>query len=157
MTGPDETDSGTDGETLRETDLETDGSALLRYRVLAYVVGVGLIVLVFVGVPLQFGAGLPQVAEIVGPIHGTLYIVYLVVGGGPRQKVRFADASADRDRAGGPDSVPDVRGGAPDHGECQVSRLLIAEGERLKNSSTSARRCRSAVSARWCGAAGQPA
>jgi integral membrane protein len=66
LTGPDKTD-------------ESVASALVRYRVLAYVVGVGLIVLVFVGVPLQFAAGKPQVAEIVGPVHGTLYIVYLVV------------------------------------------------------------------------------
>jgi len=47
--------------------------------VLAYIVGVGLIVLVFVGVPLQLAAHRPQVPEIVGPIHGTLYIVYLIV------------------------------------------------------------------------------
>jgi integral membrane protein len=44
---------------------------------MAYVVGIGLIVLVFVGVPLQYGAGIPEVAEIVGPIHGAMYIVYL--------------------------------------------------------------------------------
>lgn len=53
-------------------------AALKRYQVMAYVVGVGLIVLVFVGVPLQYGAGIPQVAEVVGPIHGAMYIVYLV-------------------------------------------------------------------------------
>ncbi|MFZ0666869.1 MAG: DUF3817 domain-containing protein [Acidimicrobiales bacterium] len=61
-------------------DLRPDRSvqaALRRYRFLAYVVGVGLLVLVFIGVPLQYGANVPQVAEIVGPIHGALYIVYL--------------------------------------------------------------------------------
>ena len=42
-------------------------------------VGVALIVLVFAGIPLQFAAHRPQVEEIVGPIHGTLYIVYLIV------------------------------------------------------------------------------
>lgn len=52
-------------------------AALGRYRVMAYVVGIGLIVLVAVGVPLQYAAGAPQVAEIVGPIHGAMYIVYL--------------------------------------------------------------------------------
>jgi integral membrane protein len=51
--------------------------ALLRYRVMAYVVGIGLIVLVFVGIPLQI-AGHPEVVKVVGPIHGFLYIVYLV-------------------------------------------------------------------------------
>jgi len=54
-------------------------SALARYRAMAYVVGTGLIILVFVGVPLQYGAGIPEVAQIVGPIHGAMYVVYLAV------------------------------------------------------------------------------
>lgn len=52
--------------------------ALVRYRVMAYTVGVGLVVLVFIGMPLQFGAGSKTVVAIVGPIHGALYIVYLL-------------------------------------------------------------------------------
>jgi integral membrane protein len=44
---------------------------------MAYVVGVGLLVLVLVGVPLQYAAGKPTVVSVVGPIHGFLYIVYL--------------------------------------------------------------------------------
>ncbi|MHB8262360.1 MAG: DUF3817 domain-containing protein [Acidimicrobiales bacterium] len=55
-------------------------AALLRYRVMAYVVGVGLIILVFIGIPLQYGAGDPQVVAVVGPIHGFLYMAYLVSG-----------------------------------------------------------------------------
>jgi integral membrane protein len=51
---------------------------LTRYRVLAYVTAVLLIVLVFVGVPLQV-AGHPGVAHVVGTLHGFLYLVYLVV------------------------------------------------------------------------------
>jgi len=45
--------------------------------VMAYIVGTGLIILVFAAVPLQYGANLPQLAEIVGPIHGAMYIIYL--------------------------------------------------------------------------------
>ena len=52
--------------------------ALLRYRVMAYAVGVGLAILVFVGMPLQFAAGNKSVVDVVGPIHGALYIIYLV-------------------------------------------------------------------------------
>ena len=44
---------------------------------MAYVVGVGLLVLVAVGVPLQYLAGKTAVVAVVGPIHGFLYIVYL--------------------------------------------------------------------------------
>jgi integral membrane protein len=47
--------------------------ALIRYRIMAWIVGVGLI-LVFVGIPF------PTFEGIIGPIHGTLYIVYLVTG-----------------------------------------------------------------------------
>ena len=51
--------------------------ALTRYRVMADIVGVGLIVLVFVGIPLQYGAGTKAVVAVVGPLHGFAYIVYL--------------------------------------------------------------------------------
>jgi integral membrane protein len=67
------------GETDEAQAVRGIRSALARYRVMAYVVGIGLIVLVFVGVPLQYGAGIPQVAQIVGPIHGAMYIVYLAI------------------------------------------------------------------------------
>ena len=52
-------------------------AAVLRYRVMAYVSGVVLIILCFVGIPLQI-AGHPAVADIVGVLHGFLYIIYLV-------------------------------------------------------------------------------
>jgi integral membrane protein len=52
-------------------------AAVLRYRVMAYVTGVVLIVLCFVGIPLQI-AGHPEVANDVGVLHGILYIIYLV-------------------------------------------------------------------------------
>jgi len=64
-------------------------AALLRYKVMAYIVGVGLLILVFVGVPLQYAATVPQVAEIVGPIHGFLYIVYLVAALDLARRARF--------------------------------------------------------------------
>jgi integral membrane protein len=44
---------------------------------MAYIVGTGLLILVLVGVPLQYAAGKPEVVQIVGPIHGMLYIIYL--------------------------------------------------------------------------------
>jgi len=53
-------------------------ASLLFYRVLAYVVGVGLIILVLVGVPLKYLADWPGVVAVVGPMHGFLYMVYLV-------------------------------------------------------------------------------
>lgn len=52
------------------------GGALRRYQVMAWVVGTGLALLVFVGIPLQL-AGHPALVATVGPIHGLLYVVYL--------------------------------------------------------------------------------
>ena len=53
-------------------------AALTRYRVMAYVVGVMLLVLVCVAMPLRYLGDNPQVSKIVSPIHGFLYIVYLL-------------------------------------------------------------------------------
>jgi integral membrane protein len=64
-------------------------ASLTRYRVMAYVVGTGLATLVFIGVPLQYGAGIPQVDQIVGPIHGFLYIVYLLAAVDLARRARF--------------------------------------------------------------------
>lgn len=54
------------------------GSALVRYRVIAYVVGVALILLVVVGMPLKYLADRPEVVSTVGPVHGFLYVLYLL-------------------------------------------------------------------------------
>ena len=53
-------------------------AALKRFRVMAYIVGVLLLILVFVAVPLRYLAGQPLLVSVVGPIHGFLYMVYLV-------------------------------------------------------------------------------
>lgn len=53
-------------------------NALLRYRVMAYVVGTLLIVLVCVAVPLKYVADKPQMASVVGIIHGWLYMALII-------------------------------------------------------------------------------
>ncbi len=54
--------------------------ALARYRLLATVVGIGLVILVFVGLPMRYLAdpSHPIVVQVVGTLHGYLYMVYLV-------------------------------------------------------------------------------
>ena len=49
-----------------------------RYRIMAYVTGVVLIILCFVGIPLQVFAHNEFVVNYVGTLHGFLYIIYLV-------------------------------------------------------------------------------
>jgi integral membrane protein len=62
--------------------------ALTRYRVMAYTTAVLLIVLVFVGIPLQIWAHQKLVVEVVGTLHGYLYIVYLGVAFDFTRKMR---------------------------------------------------------------------
>jgi len=54
--------------------------ALIRYRIMAFVVGTALLVLTVVVIFRAFGANVKGTAEIVAPIHGYLYIAYLVTG-----------------------------------------------------------------------------
>jgi integral membrane protein len=56
---------------------DVDG-ALMRYRVMAFIVGVGLVLLVFVAIPLRFLAHQKIFGQIVGTLHGYLYLLYLV-------------------------------------------------------------------------------
>jgi integral membrane protein len=53
-------------------------AALTRFRVMAYIVGVFLLVLVFVAMPLKYVWHDNTLVAIVGPLHGFLYMVYLV-------------------------------------------------------------------------------
>ena len=52
--------------------------AFTRYRIMAFTTAVLLIVLVFVGVPLQVWGGDDSVAVVIGVLHGYLFMVYLV-------------------------------------------------------------------------------
>ena len=53
--------------------------ALTRYRIIAWVVGVGLLALVLVGMPLKYFGHDDTVVAIIGPIHGFLFMIYLVL------------------------------------------------------------------------------
>ena len=48
-------------------------SALTRYRIMAGIVSVLLIVLVLIGVPLKYAGGHPGVAKYVGLVHGMIF------------------------------------------------------------------------------------
>jgi integral membrane protein len=54
--------------------------ALMRYRVVAWIVSVLLIVLFCVGIPLQYAANQPGVDKIAGVAHGVVfYPLYLIL------------------------------------------------------------------------------
>ena len=63
------------------------------YRVMAYVTGVVLMVLCFVGIPLQVFAHNLVVVTYVGTAHGILYIIYVLVAFAMTRAVRIPIAS----------------------------------------------------------------
>jgi integral membrane protein len=72
---------------MTDTDVTTPTAAAVRpdlttpllvYRVLAYIVGTGLVILVCVGLPMQFLAHNKFIATYVGIAHGWLFMIYLL-------------------------------------------------------------------------------
>jgi integral membrane protein len=63
------------------------------YRTLAYVTGAVLIILCFVGIPLQVFASNLVIVKYVGTAHGMLYIAYVIVAFGMTRMVRMKVAS----------------------------------------------------------------
>lgn len=53
-------------------------AAVRRYRVMAYITGVLIIVVVFAGIPLQVAAHNTIISNDVATVHGFLYIVYVI-------------------------------------------------------------------------------
>jgi integral membrane protein len=49
-----------------------------RYRVMAYITGVLIIVVVFIGIPLQVWGHNTFIVNQIGTVHGFLYMVYIV-------------------------------------------------------------------------------
>ena len=64
--------------------------ALMRYRVIAYVVGVMLLLLVFLAMPLKYFADSPGAMDVIGPTHGFLYMVYLLLTFDLFRRVRWS-------------------------------------------------------------------
>jgi integral membrane protein len=50
-----------------------------RLRLVAFLEGVSLLILVFVGVPLKYYFGIPVLVKTLGPIHGALFIAFVAL------------------------------------------------------------------------------
>ena len=55
--------------------------ALKRYRVMAYITGISLIILVLVMMPLRYIGGNAQPSELFSPFHGAMYMLYVMLAG----------------------------------------------------------------------------
>lgn len=67
-----------DDTPLEPEDVSGIKSALLRYRLMAWIVGVLLVVLVVIGMPLKYFGGNDLVVTVVGSPHGWLYMILLI-------------------------------------------------------------------------------
>lgn len=63
--------------------------ALTRYRVMAWIVGVLLIVLMLIGVPLKYLADDDRVVAVTGVAHGWLYMLLLITAFDLGRRVRW--------------------------------------------------------------------
>jgi integral membrane protein len=84
------TGAGSSAATPPTTVTPAVRAALKRYRVIAYVVGVMLLVLVFVAMPLKYLGDDPSAVNVVGPLHGFLYVVYLLGAFDLARRVRWS-------------------------------------------------------------------
>jgi integral membrane protein len=49
-----------------------------RLRILGFLEGISLIVLVFIAVPMKYLAGQPSLVKLIGPIHGLLFTFFVI-------------------------------------------------------------------------------
>ncbi|TWT02502.1 DUF3817 domain-containing protein [Planomicrobium sp. CPCC 101079] len=54
-------------------------NALEQFRVMGFLEGTSLLVLLFIAMPLKYGFDLPEVVSVVGAIHGGLFTLYCLV------------------------------------------------------------------------------
>jgi integral membrane protein len=48
-----------------------------RLRIMGFLEGMSLLVLVFVGMPLKYFYDIPDFVKVLGPIHGALFLVFV--------------------------------------------------------------------------------
>lgn len=67
-------------------------TSLGRLRIIAYLEGISLLVLIFIAVPLKYYYEIPTVTEIMGPVHGSLFLLFIfnTLKVGFEQKWKFA-------------------------------------------------------------------
>jgi integral membrane protein len=57
--------------------LELFNHSVGRLRIIGFLEGISLLVLLFIAVPLKYALGMPALASIVGTIHGALFLLFV--------------------------------------------------------------------------------
>ncbi len=50
-----------------------------QFRLMGFIEGASLLVLLFIAMPLKYAAGIPEAVRIAGSLHGFFFILYLFV------------------------------------------------------------------------------
>jgi integral membrane protein len=61
-----------------------------RFRMMGFIEGASLLVLLFIAMPLKYFAGLPEAVSVVGALHGAFFIAYLFVIAYTTFKIRWS-------------------------------------------------------------------
>ncbi|MBB6369953.1 DUF3817 domain-containing protein [Chryseobacterium shigense] len=66
-----------------------------RLRILAILEGISLLTLVFIAVPMKYWLGNPALVRVMGPIHGTLFLLFLfnTLSVGVEQRWKFKETT----------------------------------------------------------------
>ncbi len=61
-----------------------------RFRIMGFLEGGSLLVLLFIAMPLKYFAGFPEAVTVVGSLHGFLFVTYLFIIAYVTFKVRWS-------------------------------------------------------------------
>jgi integral membrane protein len=66
-----------------------------RLRIISFLEGISLIILLFIAVPLKYWAGQPALVKLMGPIHGLLFtlFVFTTLSVGVTYRWKFSETS----------------------------------------------------------------
>lgn len=64
--------------------------SLKSFRIISILEGVSFLVLLGIGMPLKYMAGIPEVVQVVGMAHGLLFIMYILAAIFIKQKLNWS-------------------------------------------------------------------
>ncbi|MCH5718504.1 DUF3817 domain-containing protein [Niabella hibiscisoli] len=62
-----------------------------RLRIIGFLEGLSLLTLIFIAMPLKYGFNNPATVKVLGPIHGALFVLFIIntLGVGVEQQWKF--------------------------------------------------------------------
>lgn len=66
-----------------------------RLRIISFLEGISLLILLFIAVPLKYVSGDPALTKLMGPIHGLLFLLFIfnTISVGVEYKWKFKDTT----------------------------------------------------------------